>query len=307
MFSKGDTSGLHSLVEYPEFAWVQLMDGMIRDELIICKIKGPLKVLPQLYTTPYYCLEFLVRGSIRMEINRRRMDIRGGNGIFIFTDYSFRVLESAEDVELFILALSPQLVEELGFLSYANVARIYIHPVLELPEKTMQAVLHYFDLLHDLVPGHSREAVLHLVRSLFLFLDVASSDELPDRSKLSRPEDLTGRFLALVDMHCRDHHSIEWYASELCLTPKYISHVVKQTLGISPGRCIGEAIIRQAKSLLLSTRESIQEISDRLGFQNQSHFGTFFRRYAGMSPGSFRKQDKQKWNLVSPTRNDIGL
>ncbi len=267
------------------------IDGTIRNELIVCKIEGSVKVLPRLYNTPYYCLEFLVSGKILMEMNRQPMEIRSGSGFFIFTDYSFLVKDSSEDVELYILALSPQLVEELGLqVSNAQVARVYVHPVLALPDRNMQTILHYFDALRGVVEERNRDAVLHLVRSLCHYLAALSASEVSSRGKLSRAEELTGQFLALVDAHCREHHSIGWYASEMCLTPKYISNVVKQTLGISPGRCIGEAVIRQAKSLLASTALPVQEIADRLGFQNQSHFGTLFRRFTGQNPSAFRKQ-----------------
>ena len=70
--------------------------------------------------------------------------------------------------------------------------------------------------------------------------------------------------------------------------PKYLSNVLKQTLDVSPNSCIDQALLRQAKSLLSSTSLSIQQISDRLGFQNQSHFGTFFKRHVGCSPKEFR-------------------
>jgi AraC family transcriptional activator of pobA len=42
--------------------------------------------------------------------------------------------------------------------------------------------------------------------------------------------------------------------------------------------------------LLLTTALPVQQISDRLGFKNQSHFGTFFRREVGMSPRAFREK-----------------
>ena len=291
MFEEKGNPEVRSLESYPDFAWLHSLDGKSRKELIICKIDGSVKVLPHLYNTPYYCIEFLVRGNILMDINRKSMDIRGGSGFFIFTDYSFLVKDSSEDVELYILALSPQLAEELGLhVSDLQIARVYVHPVMQMSGRNMEGVLHYFDLMCDLVTEPSREALLHLLRSFLLYLSAISEGEVSDRVPLTRPEELTGQFLALVDAHCREHHSVGWYASEMCLTPKYISNVIKQTLGFSPGRCIGEAIIRQAKSMLSSTSLTIQEIADRLGFQNQSHFGTFFHRYTGLNPTNYRKR-----------------
>lgn len=91
----------------------------------------------------------------------------------------------------------------------------------------------------------------------------------------------------------------------MCLTPKYISNTVRQTLGMSPGRCIGEAIIRQAKSMLSSTSQTIQEIADRLGFQNQSHFGTFFRRYTGKNPSAYRRSDSRLVDHSENKRDEV--
>ena len=290
MFEKKEFPEIQSLESYPDFVWLHTLDGKSRNELIVCKIDGSVKVLPELYNTPYYCLEFLFHGNIRMDINHKPVEIRGGSGFFIFTDYSFLVKDSSEDVELYILALSPQLAEELGLhVSALQIARVYIHPIMTLSGQNMEGVLHYFDLMRSLMTEHNREALLHLIRSFLLYLAAISEGEVSDKAPLTRPEELTGQFLALVDAHCREHHSTAWYASEMCLTPQYISNVIKQTLGFSPGRCIGEAIIRQAKSMLSSTSLTVQEIADALGFQNQSHFGTFFHRYTGVNPTAYRR------------------
>ena len=65
--------------------------------------------------------------------------------------------------------------------------------------------------------------------------------------------------------------------------------LVKQVTGRSAGECIAYNLIRQAKSLLLTTTLPVQQIADRLGFRNQSHFGTFFRREVGAGPKAFRE------------------
>jgi AraC family transcriptional regulator len=44
--------------------------------------------------------------------------------------------------------------------------------------------------------------------------------------------------------------------------------------------------------MLSTSAMPVQQIADRLGFQNQSHFGTFFRRAVGVSPKAFRTGGK---------------
>ncbi|MBR4488080.1 MAG: AraC family transcriptional regulator, partial [Bacteroidales bacterium] len=108
------------------------------------------------------------------------------------------------------------------------------------------------------------------------------------RFSLSRAEEHVGHFLSLVDVYSREHHSLDWYASKMCLSTQYMANIVKQVTSKSAGEHIYENLIRQARTLLLSTNMSVQGIADRLGFQNQSHFGTFFRRAVGVSPKAFR-------------------
>jgi YesN/AraC family two-component response regulator len=44
------------------------------------------------------------------------------------------------------------------------------------------------------------------------------------------------------------------------------------------------------KALLKSTNMTIQQISDSLSFPNQSFFGQYFKRHAGMSPSEYRRK-----------------
>ncbi|WP_196048231.1 helix-turn-helix domain-containing protein, partial [Parabacteroides distasonis] len=48
--------------------------------------------------------------------------------------------------------------------------------------------------------------------------------------------------------------------------------------------------VLEAKALLSSSTLSIQEISDRLNFTNQSFFGKYFKQHVGISPTEYRKK-----------------
>ena len=192
-----------------------------------------------------------------------------------------------------ILAYSPAIAEELALpIPYDKVHYAYVRPVMQFDKRGEQTVMHYLDFLEELMDGDApnrHAAILHLIRSLLMYLIDFYTESIHLQKPLSRSEELAGRFLSLVDNHCHEHHNVDWYADQLCLTPKYVANVVKEVTSRTAGVCITVTIIRQAKSLLITSSLSIQQIADRLGFKNQSHFGTFFRREVGESPRAFRE------------------
>ena len=163
--------------------------------------------------------------------------------------------------------------------------------VQQLSDEQLELVLRYFDFLRALIEENQQKTALNMIRSLMYYLVECKPSYAQKPNALSRPEQICGQFLTLVELHCREHHRVEWYAGKMCLAPKYLSNVLKRTLDMSPNSCIDQALLRQGKSLLSSTSLSVQQISVLLGFQNQSHFGTFFKRHVGCSPVAFRKRE----------------
>ena len=164
--------------------------------------------------------------------------------------------------------------------------------VNKLTDEQLELVLRYFDFLRALIEDHQEKAALNIVRSLVYYLVECKASYPKKQHSLTRAEQICGQFISLVELHFNEQHTVEWYADQLHLSPKYLSNVLKQTLNTSPNTFIDQAILRQAKSLLSSTSLSIQQITDKLGFQNQSHFGTFFKRHANLTPSAFRKTIK---------------
>ncbi len=164
--------------------------------------------------------------------------------------------------------------------------------VNHLSDDQLDMVLRYFDHLRALIEDNQQKAALNMVRSLMYYLAECKATYPKTNHALSRAEQICGQFQTLVEVNCMQQHTVEWYANQMHLSPKYLSNVLKQTLGASPNTYIDEALVRQAKSLLTSTSLSVQEIADLLGFRNQSHFGTFFKRRTGVSPKVFKENIK---------------
>ena len=75
----------------------------------------------------------------------------------------------------------------------------------------------------------------------------------------------------------------------MCITPKYLSSIVKDVSGKNAGEWITEYVILEAKVLLKSSKMDVQGIAYKLNFPNQSFFGKYFKQKTGMTPGQYRK------------------
>lgn len=107
-------------------------------------------------------------------------------------------------------------------------------------------------------------------------------------NKSSRSDDLLKRFMTLVAENYAWDREISFYAGELCVTPKHLTHAVKTASGELPSALISQAVIMDAKGKLKSTGMSVGEISDSLNFPNPSFFCKYFRKHTGITPKKYR-------------------
>lgn len=96
------------------------------------------------------------------------------------------------------------------------------------------------------------------------------------------------RFMDLLFVYRGKRRSVAFYASRLCITPKYLCSIVKKASGKTPTEWINETTIREIEYRLCHTLSSIKEIVYALEFPNLSIFGKFFKAHKGVSPKAYR-------------------
>lgn len=102
--------------------------------------------------------------------------------------------------------------------------------------------------------------------------------------KTSSAQNIFNRFTCLLEQTTVKNRPVAWWASQVNVSAKYLSSICREVEGKSARTLIAESVIQEASRLLQNPELSIKEISDRLGFVNQSHFGTYFKRQTGYSP-----------------------
>lgn len=288
------------LKDFSGFKWMSFIPGKtsIEDvsvmEINSTQARFSTLILPDHYFTPTYCIQIVKSGCLRISINNKEYEMTANQGCIISPELLIQKPDKMDNyVELLVISMSREFMKELNLdFPLSATAYIYVHPVWNISPKKMQRLIQYFDLMREVIAEKDRKAAIPLIRSFFYYLAEQEANHFPQQTStaMTRNEEITGRFMHLVDAHCEQQHSLDWYADQLCLTTRYVANTVKQTLGVTASACIEHVLVQRAKTLLFTTTKSIQEIADQLGFQNQSHFGTFFKRHEGMSPAAFRKQ-----------------
>ncbi|MBO4985092.1 MAG: AraC family transcriptional regulator [Bacteroides sp.] len=107
---------------------------------------------------------------------------------------------------------------------------------------------------------------------------------------ISRQEELFKRYVQLVHEHCAEQREVSFYADRLCISSRYLSTVVQRVTGTTAKSIIDKHVILEIKAMLKSTNLSVQEISNRLHFPDQSFFGRYFKKHTGLSPLKYRNE-----------------
>lgn len=88
--------------------------------------------------------------------------------------------------------------------------------------------------------------------------------------------------------------SIDLIASEFDMSPVYLGRVFKQMTLKSIAEYINDVRIEKAKSLLVLTDNTINEITESVGFSNSNYFYTLFKKHNGVTPSEYRELNQKK-------------
>ena len=88
-------------------------------------------------------------------------------------------------------------------------------------------------------------------------------------------------------------NSIIFYSDSLGLPSRKLNEITTQAMGKLVMELISDRVLAESEALLASTGLPIKSISYELGFIDQSHFATYFRKHKAINPKGFRKAMQQ--------------
>lgn len=131
-------------------------------------------------------------------------------------------------------------------------------------------------------------AFLYQIAYIMSARTITEQARIDSRQYNNRRTNYVYEFVRELEESFMTHRTVKYYADKLCITPKYLSIIVKSETGHSAAAHIDHYVINEAKNLLRFSALSIQQIAYKLNFPNQSAFGKYFKHLTGVSPSEFR-------------------
>ena len=270
-----------------------------KDFAIIDNITEIAKQFDDVFAIEGYIAVIVHKGTCNIKIKEELFEL-SARDIFICNPRN--ILEGAMfslDFEFVGLFLSPNYVDHLIEQTNLTVSLRMItmkHEILHTTEEEMQRIVEYMKLLRSKLSstGSYKEQVIDRLMQIMVYeiiglMEDSEKEFLMKREYISA-ENIMQKFLSLIQNESIAYLNVTEYANLLHISPKYFSSVCKKLTGKTASEIINNEITKQASFLLRNNHLSIKQISSRLGFVNQSHFGTFFRRHTGLSPQQYREQ-----------------
>lgn len=182
-------------------------------------------------------------------------------------------------------------IRKYGFFDYE------IHEALHLSPREKEVMWSLFHKMeteyHDNPDEFSKSIILSHLDSMLKYAQRFYKRQFIDRKPLSGMT--VTRFNKALDAYFGNGHagekglpSVAYLASQLHLSPKYLSDLLKQETGKTALDLIHLYLISQAKNMLVAGGRSISEIAYLLGFENPPYFSRLFKKEVGVNPKEYK-------------------
>lgn len=240
-------------------------------------------------TTAIICL----RGTSEGEINLKPYRTQPSSMAIILSDQILQHKYMSEDFTGLFIVMSKKFTQSLNIQEALPLfISVRENPTIPLTPKAVVSMVDYFYMMQKVIRMEDNpyrlETVRNLIRAFFYGVGY-QFHEISENKSQSKQEILVENFLNLVKDYYKEERGVKFYADKLCITPKYLSTLIKENSGRSANEWIDSYVILEAKALLKSTNMTIQQISDELNFPSQSFFGKYFKRLVEVSPKEYRK------------------
>lgn len=256
--------------------------------------------LPSSFLMDFYKISYKtgLRGKIRY--GQSYYDFEEGGMTFTSPN---QVLATEDDTEYrgYTLLIHPDFIRNYplgkqirnyGFFSYA------INEALHLSDREKTIILGIFknidEELQMPIDDFSQDVIVTQTELILNYSNRFYRRQFNTRK--AAHHDLLVRLESLLDQYFKEERglmkglpTVQYVADELCVSPHYLSDMLRTLTGQNAQQHIHNQLIDKAKEILSVSKLSVAEVAYQLGFEHPQSFNKLFKRKTNLSPLQYRQ------------------
>jgi AraC family transcriptional activator of pobA len=252
----------------------------------------------KLFNADHFSVLLVNSGSLFMQINDKKVTVSENEILVIPRRTSCEIMTMSNQLQICLLSFTTDFVFENSIrrphIGYFEFFITKLSSKIFLKNKDASLLIDSLILINSKVL-HPKSHIYKNETILFSFnLLLYELAGMYHRSSWqislqhSKKEKLVIQFFKILEMNCKEQHSVKYYANTLEVTTDHLSKTVKQVTEKTAKQFIEEAIILEAKILLQNNHLTILCIAEELQFTDSSAFSNFFKRHTSLSPTEYR-------------------
>jgi AraC-like DNA-binding protein/mannose-6-phosphate isomerase-like protein (cupin superfamily) len=225
------------------------------------------------HSHPFFELIFFLEGKANIDAGAESVDVLGFD-VVIYPPG----LEHAEHLDLRVRQ------EIICLWADTGPTPSFDHAIKLMDERGTLRTL--FEMVYaEFTANRPRSAELISCYLQTIFLQVIQHFSEPPREVTS----LVERSLGYIHEHYSRDFDIDELATQVAVSPSYLFRLFKRKMQVTPMHYRNLVRIDKAKLLLADQQLTVDDVAERVGFEDPKYFARVFRELAGMTPSGYRR------------------
>lgn len=247
-------------------------------------------------------LVYIVSGEGLHTLNDRQYVVRKGNYFIIDyeAEHKYELIDNKK-FELINLLFLPKFIDKtLGScrsfrdLIHSYQIRLNYDALAEIPTNITfvdenQSILHLFEKIQDEL-SNKHPGSNELVRCYLLEIIIKSMRRINMTNTKTKHTKEIKYIIDFIEENYAQNVSLTEISKSLNFTTSHLSRSFKDAVGISFCSYLQRKRMEQACHLLATTKHSISDIAEQVGYSDIKFFNQIFKKHIQITPLKFRKQ-----------------
>ncbi|MCW2960664.1 MAG: transcriptional regulator, AraC family [Thermoleophilia bacterium] len=276
------------------------IDRLIGDgpavQIIWVDAEHPLEtgVVREAHRHDYHELFFVGSGTMEHRIDGELVRHAEGSALLVGRG-QVHVLERATDLDGVVVRFSEDMLTGAaqqaspGWMLVQARSCVMEPPATERAHLTM--LLRMLDDELQRAPDARSGTLQAYYLSAVLLLIARWQGEQPDDDTAGQTTELIlfQSFGRLLEAEYAQHHDATWYAHQLAISPGHLASMLTRLTGRSTKKLISDRLMTEAQRLLRHTNLTVQQVAQRVGYDDPLYFSRAFRQHVGEPPSAYRE------------------